>query len=120
MNTKKTSFVMLGIGLAVGMVIGFSVNSPSITAKERAYLKDREALETALSQFKSTYMARLESQQETSPIADLKVAPQQRQIELPHFKIQSNPHEYFLPDAETRKPKDLIDQRYTPPHIEPQ
>ncbi|HEY1172140.1 MAG TPA: hypothetical protein VGH19_12275 [Verrucomicrobiae bacterium] len=149
MNTKKTSFAMLGIGLAVGMAIGYSLNEPAVVVKERADIREREAMEKAMSQFKSTYMTALEQRQQvslqSSPDKFPSYFPKEivEKMESQGFNVQWRVNEgqtapsksilyrqwkmpsTYAPESLMSSPKrfqnhlDLIDLRYTPPNIEP-
>ena len=122
MNTKKTSFLMLCIGLAMGILIGHSFTDQSITPEERAYLKEREVLNAHVERFKTAYALdsniRVLEVQENVGVIQL---PRQK---APRIEIQSrHSHPVFEkyrklnhgPDLD--QDMDLIDMRYTPPQF---
>ncbi len=113
---------MLGIGLAVGVAVGYSLNDRPITAEERAYLREREVLNAYAGKFNAAYALK-------SDIKQLGVQPGVGNIQLPQPKLQrieinvNRSHPVFEkyrtlnlgPDLD--QDMDLIDMRYTPPDI---
>lgn len=130
MNTKKTSFAMLGIGLAVGILVGYSLNDRPITAEESAYLRERESLRAAKDRFSTTYqMADVKLLEVIPSNTGVIQLPLQKPLRFaPELHPYLKKHQFRSPDLDqdgdlidlrpSALPKDLIDQRYTPPHIE--
>ncbi|MGV3754048.1 MAG: hypothetical protein ACO1QS_01545 [Verrucomicrobiota bacterium] len=108
MKVKTSPLLMLSIGMAVGILIGYSLpdrpkNQPP---------QERASLDEAIEQYRLLYNL-------PSGIKSEKVEPP-RYRAVPAKKDdwpQSFPMKSLWLPHQTQS-KDLIDQRYTPPHIE--
>lgn len=122
MKLKTPPLLMLTIGLAVGILVGYSLHDRPITAEERAYLQGREAresLETAMSQIRLDYQTMLENKWKVAPLTNGNLTPHQMQQWPQHkFRPHNLQDENSWSGRGVNQQKDLIDQRYTPPHIE--
>jgi hypothetical protein len=120
MKTHKASMVILCIGMAAGILIGYSLNDHSMSAQEQAHLREREAIRMALERFNATYamdsQVRLEN---IHPSGAGVIQWPRQQFPAPRLERKTHPllDQYRAinlgPDVDQKM--DLIDLRYVPP-----
>lgn len=108
MKVKTSPLLMLGIGLAVGILVGYSLHD----RPKNQPTQESVRLEKAIEQYRLLYDLPAGMKSETVEPPRYRAVPAKIDDWPQSFPMKSPrlPHE--------TQPKDLIDQRYTPPHIE--
>jgi hypothetical protein len=118
MKAKISPLMMLSVGLAVGIVVGYSLRERSLTFEERVFLNDHKAIVRMTDAVPKTQPNRQENGfaiQIPAPSLE-KPEPFRREILLPDMTIRGGDRRSSSSDLGTHG--DLLDLRYNPPQVE--